>query len=388
MKATEIGGLADFAAQEQVDLTVVGPEVPLAAGIVDIFNQRALRIVGPAREAARLESSKAFAKDFMKRHGIPTAGYRVVESPEEALAILRSGEFGAPSTPVVIKADGLAAGKGVIVASSREEAEAAVRELTTGAIDTDAIRKIVIEEALSGLELSLLLFSDGRDFRVMPAARDHKRLGEGDTGPNTGGMGSITDANIISESALSQILNTIVKPTLAGARDDGYPFRGILFIGLMMTAEGAKVLEYNVRFGDPETQAILVRLRSDLVEICEAIATERLSEIQVDWSRESSACVVLAERGYPQKPQTGARIEGLDRAMKHRGVSIFHAATERRENGDWLTAGGRVLGVTAVGDNLDQALSRCYGAVSEIRWNGMQFRRDIGRPPAIGRTMA
>jgi len=388
VKATDIGGLADFAALEQVDLTVVGPEVPLAAGIVDIFNQRALRIVGPAREAARLESSKAFAKDFMKRHGIPTAGYRVVESPEEALAILRSGEFGAPSTPVVIKADGLAAGKGVIVASSREEAEAAVRELTTGAIDTDAIRKIVIEEALSGLELSLLLFSDGRDFRVMPAARDHKRLGEGDTGPNTGGMGSITDANIISESALSQILNTIVKPTLAGARDDGYPFRGILFIGLMMTAEGAKVLEYNVRFGDPETQAILVRLRSDLVEICEAIATERLSEIQVDWSRESSACVVLAERGYPQKPQTGARIEGLDRAMKHRGVSIFHAATERRENGDWLTAGGRVLGVTAVGDNLDQALSRCYGAVSEIRWNGVQFRRDIGRPPAIGRTMA
>jgi phosphoribosylamine--glycine ligase len=376
IKPTEMQALADFSTQQGIDLTIVGPEVPLAAGIVDVFEDRRLPIVGPSRAAARLESSKAFAKDFMKRHGIPTAGYHTVESADEALRILKSGEFGQEDKPVVLKADGLAAGKGVIVAQSRKEAEDAVRELATGSI-SDAARKIVIEEALSGPEVSLLLFSDGKDFRLMPPARDHKRLGDNDTGPNTGGMGSITDAHILSNSDLNEIVKTIVQPTLEGARAEGFSFRGVLFIGLMMTPAGPRVLEYNVRFGDPETQAILVRLNSDLIEVCEAITTGRLDELSVQWSQKSSACVVLAARGYPGKPETGTRIEGLDAAARQHDVSIFHAATQK-QNGEWLTSGGRVLAVTAAGDSLDEALSRCYGAVARIRWEGMQFRRDIG----------
>jgi len=375
IKPNDIQSLADFSAEENIDLTIVGPEAPLAAGIVNTFEDRGLRIIGPSREAARLEASKAFAKDFMKRHGIPTAAYRTLESADDALAVLQSGEFGGEDSPIVIKADGLAAGKGVIVAQSRREAEAAVRELVTGSI-SDAARKIVIEDALSGPEVSLLLFADGRDFRLMPAARDHKRLGENDTGPNTGGMGSITDKSILDASELNEIVRTIIQPTLAGARAEGFGFRGVLFIGLMMTHNGPRVLEYNVRFGDPETQAILVRLNSDLVEICEAIVSGRLGEMEVGWSEKSSACVVLAARGYPAKPEIGARIDGLDAV--HRNVSIFHAATQRQDS-KWVTSGGRVLGVTSLGNTLDEALSTCYGAVAGIHWEGMQFRRDIGR---------
>lgn len=382
IKAVDVAELATFSAREKIDLTIVGPEAPLAAGVVDVFEDRRLRIVGPRRNAARLESSKAFAKDFMNRHRIPTAKYRVVASADEAIDVLRSGEFGAENSSVVVKADGLAAGKGVIVADSRKEAETAVQHLTRGAVAADAVRKIVIEEALSGPEVSLLLFSDGKNFHLMPAARDHKRLRDNDTGPNTGGMGSITDAGILSDVLLDRITNDIVEPTLANARAEGFPIRGILFIGLMITADGPKVLEYNVRFGDPEAQAILVRLQSDLVEICESIATEQLSEIEVNWSAESSACVVLAARGYPGKAETGARIDGLDRAARHEAISIFHAATSRGSSGDWLTAGGRVLGVTATGQNLAAALSRCYRAVADIRWDGVQYRRDIGRAAA------
>src|SRR5262249_44082947 len=283
IKPNDIQSLADFSAEENIDLTIVGPEAPLAAGIVNTFEDRGLRIIGPSREAARLEASKAFAKDFMKRHGIPTAAYRTLESADDALAVLQSGEFGGEDSPIGIKADGLAAGKGGIVATSRREEEAGVRELVTGSI-SDAARKIVIEDALSGPEVSLLLFADGRDFRLMPAARDHKRLGENDTGPNTGGMGSITDKSILDASELNEIVRTIIQPTLAGARAEGFGFRGVLFIGLMMTHNGPRVLEYNVRFGDPETQAILVRLNSDLVEICEAIVSGRLGEMEVGWS--------------------------------------------------------------------------------------------------------
>jgi len=377
--ATHIAELASFSTSEKVDLTIVGPEAPLAAGIVDAFENRGLKIVGPHSQAARLESSKAFAKDFMQRHNIPTARHRVVSAAEEAIAVLRSDEFGSESTPVVIKADGLAAGKGVVVARARVEAENAVRELTTGRVSADAVRKIVIEEALEGPEVSLLLFSDGKDFRLMPAARDHKRLRENDTGPNTGGMGSITDANIVDRSLLDQIVRQIVGPTLSGASIDGFPFRGVLFIGLMLTAEGPKVLEYNVRFGDPETQAILVRLQTDLVEICEAIMAERLGQTQLTWSDESSACVVLAARGYPGRPESNVRIDGLDRAAQAEQVSIFHAATARGSDLEWLTAGGRVLGVTATGENLEAATARCYRAVAAIHWDGMQYRRDIGR---------
>lgn len=376
--------LATFAQESGIDLTMVGPEAPLAAGIVDEFGRRGLRIVGPGREAARLESSKAFAKDFMRRHEIPTARYRIASSADEAIEILQSGEFGGKDTSVVVKADGLAGGKGVIVAETRALAVRAVNDLHGGAVGSEAARRIVIEEVLSGREVSLLLFSDGKDFRLMPAARDHKRVGEGDTGPNTGGMGSITDAAVLDEATRDRIVRKIVEPTLQGCRDQDFPFRGILFIGLMLTSNGPQVLEYNVRFGDPETQAILVRLESDLSEILQAIDETRLGDINIDWSEDSSACVVLAGRGYPAKPEVGALIQGLDRAQQHPRVAVFHAATSRNENGEWLTAGGRVLGVTATGENLDLALTRCYEAVGDISWAGMHYRRDIGRSTVPG----
>ena len=371
--------LASFAQQAEIDLTVVGPEGPLAAGIVDQFRSRNLRIVGPGKRAARLESSKAFAKDFMQRHAIPTARYRNASSVDEAVRILKAGEFGDENTPVVIKADGLAAGKGVFVATDRAAALDALNELQSGVVRAEAMQQIVVEEALAGREASLLLFADGKDFGLMPAARDHKRIGEHDTGPNTGGMGSITDSSILSDSLRDQIVREVVEPTLAGCRAEGFPFQGILFIGLMLTAAGPRVLEYNVRFGDPETQAILVRLKTDLTEIFEAITETRLGEQSIDWSDESSACVVLAARGYPAKAETGAAIHGLDQARQKDQVAIFHAATARGAEGEWLTAGGRVLGVTAKGATLDMALSRCYAAVADVSWEGMQFRRDIGR---------
>ena len=377
--ANEISALARFAEESKIDLTMVGPEAPLAAGIVDEFERRGLPIVGAGREAARLESSKAFAKDFMRRHGIASARYRIASSADEAVTILQSGEFGSEDAPVVVKADGLAAGKGVIVSATRAAAIQGVRDLCGGAVDAEAARRIVIEETLSGPEVSLLLFSDGENFRLMPAARDHKRVGEGDTGPNTGGMGSITDVSLLDDAMRDLIVREIVQPTLKGCRDDGFPFRGILFIGLMMTSTGPQVLEYNVRFGDPETQAILVRLESDLSQILQAISEGRLGEIAIKWSPDSSACVVLAARGYPGKPEIGSLVQGLDLATEHEHVAVFHAATSRGENGEWLTAGGRVLGVTATGETLDLALSRCYEAVGDISWEGMHYRRDIGR---------
>ncbi|HMJ27067.1 MAG TPA: phosphoribosylamine--glycine ligase, partial [Pyrinomonadaceae bacterium] len=302
ISVNDIPALLSFSEKAQIDLNVVGPEAPLAAGIVDEFEKRGLKIVGPGREAARLESSKAFAKDFMQRHSIPTARYRTALSPDEAKAILESGEFGGVAAPVVVKADGLAAGKGVIVAQSRNEALRAIDDLTDGTISSEAMRCIVIEEALIGRECSLLLFSDGKDFRLMPPSRDHKRVGEHDTGPNTGGMGSITGPGILDDATLGTIVREVVEPTLQGARDEGFPFRGVLFVGLMLTSDGPRVLEYNVRFGDPETQAIMVRLNGDLAEIFQAISDTRLGEVEIDWSNEPSACVVLAARGYPAKP--------------------------------------------------------------------------------------
>lgn len=371
--------LVSFAAEAEIDLTMVGPEAPLAAGVVDAFRQRRFSIVGPTQDAARLESSKAFAKDFMQRHAIPTARYRVVSSGDEAFDVLRRGEFGDRNASVVIKADGLAAGKGVFVAANREAAFNALNELQSGAVAPGAAQRIVIEEELKGSEVSLLLFSDGRNFRLMPAARDHKRVGENDTGPNTGGMGSITDATILNDSLLERIVREVVEPTLAGCRAEDFAFQGILFIGMMLTADGPRVLEYNVRFGDPETQAILVRLKTDLSEIFQAMTETRLGELQLDWSEDASACVVLASRGYPASAETGAIIHGLERAERHDNTAIFHAATGRGSNGEWLTAGGRVLGVTATGESLDVALSRCYMAVADINWEGLHYRRDIGR---------
>jgi phosphoribosylamine--glycine ligase len=384
INAGETARLAALAETAGIDLTMVGPEAPLAAGVVDEFERRGLPIIGPGIEAARLESSKAFSKDFMLRHGIPTARYQIATSADEAIRVLQSGEFGGENIPLVVKADGLAAGKGVIVASSRAEGLQAVNDLRNGLVGAEAARRIVIEEMLCGREVSLLLFSDGKDFRLMPAARDHKRLGENDTGPNTGGMGSITDLSLLEGAMRDRIVREIVTPTLLGCSDEGFPFRGILFIGLMLTADGPRVLEYNVRFGDPETQAILVRLKSNLAGILQAISETRLGETEIEWSTDSSACVVLAARGYPGKPETGAPIQGLADEQMPREVAVFHAATARGKRGEWITAGGRVLGVTATGETLAIALSRCYEAAAKIHWDGMHYRGDIGRPLVDG----
>jgi phosphoribosylamine--glycine ligase len=372
--------LIQFVQANSIDLTMVGPEGPLAEGIVDAFERQGLAIVGPSRAAARLEASKAFAKDFMARHKIPTADYHVVSSVPEAAEILRSGRFGSAHSPVVVKADGLAAGKGVVVAKSHAEAEHAIKKLMFGElVGPAAARQIVVEEALEGAEASVLLFAGGRDYALMPPARDHKRIGENDTGPNTGGMGAVTDASILESSTLDRVVREIVEPTLEGACSEGFPFRGVLFLGLMLTTDGPKLLEYNVRFGDPETQAILVRLKTDILGIFQGIRTDSLTGIRIEWTDESSACVVLASKGYPGAYPTGLRIEGLEGIKPSDNVNVFHAGTSRAEDGGFLTAGGRVLGVTAVGRNLTESLGRCYNAAEKIKWDDVQYRRDIGK---------
>ena len=375
--------LASFVETQQIDLTFVGPEAPLAAGIVDFFTERGLRIVGPTAAAARLEGSKIFAKDFMARHKIPTAAYRVAASPQEAIESLRSGEFGDAQSRVVIKADGLAAGKGVVVATNHAEAEKAIQDLMVHHVaGAEAAQRVVLEEALTGVEASLLLFADGRDYALMPAARDHKRIGENNTGPNTGGMGTITDASVLNKSVQDRVVREIVEPTLAGAREEGFAFQGILFLGLMLTEDGPKLLEYNVRFGDPETQAILVRLRTDLFSIFEAMHNQTLRDLQVVWSEGSSACVVAANKGYPGKYEKGAVIEGLE-SVNNDSVQVFHAGTAQDAEGRFIATGGRVLGVTAAAESLSTALNRCYESLGKIQWPGMQFRRDIGRLASI-----
>jgi phosphoribosylamine---glycine ligase len=373
-------GLAAFVQEEAIDLTIVGPEAPLAAGIVDHFQNLGLEIAGPSEAAARLEGSKAFAKDFMARHRIPTAAYEVVGSPAEVAEVLASGNFGPEDSPVVLKADGLAAGKGVVVASTHAEALTAANQLVSGdLIDPSAAQQIVIEEVLVGTEVSLLLFADGSNYALMPAARDHKRIGEQDSGPNTGGMGAITDSSILSPELEARVVTAIVEPTLAGARNEGFPFRGVLFLGLMITSEGPKVLEYNVRFGDPETQAILVRLKSSLVDIFRATIAGNLNKIEIEWSKESSACVVLASRGYPGKYEKGKVITGCAAGDFNDRAMVFHAGTARSASGQLVSDGGRVLGVTATGETLDEALQSCYSAAQKISWDGVQFRRDIGQ---------
>lgn len=378
----DVASLADFASENSIDLTFVGGEATLALGIVDEFQGRGLKIVGPDKTASQLETSKAFAKDFMQRHRVPTAKYVNADSIDGAVAALERGDFGDTAAPVVVKADGLAAGKGVVVASDRTEALEAIHGMASLVGDA-AAEKIVLEECLVGKEVSLLMFADGEDFALMPPTRDHKRIGEGDTGPNTGGMGTITDASLVTREELDVIIETIVRPSLRGCIAEGFRFRGILFLGLMMTHAGGdervpKLLEYNVRFGDPETQAILVRLETDLVDICEAMLDGTLADLDINWRPGSSACVVLASLGYPAKPMTGDAIEGLDAASLEPNVEIFHAGTAL-DQGRIVTAGGRVLGVTATGETLDASLKAAYAAASKISFNGMQFRRDIGK---------
>ncbi|MGE5734041.1 MAG: phosphoribosylamine--glycine ligase [Acidobacteriota bacterium] len=363
--------LISVAAQLQPDLTVIGPELPLTLGVVDEFNRRGWRIFGPSQAAAQLEASKSFAKQFLQRHHIPTAPYAICNSPEELRDAL--GHF---HTPVVVKADGLAAGKGVVIAKTKDEAIAVAGEMLSGKMLGQAGARVILEECLQGDELSFLVFSDGERVAPLVAAQDHKRLDDGDTGPNTGGMGAYSSPAIIDDKMRDWLVNHIARPVVAGMKAEGNEFKGVLYCGLMMTARGPMVLEFNCRFGDPETQPILMRLESDLVEAIEASIEGRISEGDFRWSNDASVCVVMASGGYPGTFDSGKKIGGLEQAAVMPGIKVFHAGTTRRD-GSYYTSGGRVLGVTARASDLASAVKRVYEAVSVIGFEGAHYRKDI-----------
>jgi len=377
--ASDIHALADFAETNRIDLTVVGPELPLDAGIVDLFISRGLCAFGPTRQAAQLECSKAFAKDFMSRHGIPTARYRTCSSAEEARAIITAGELG---IPIVIKADGLAAGKGVVVAQDVVEADAAIHaamdEKQFGAAGT----RVVLEECLTGPEVSFFALSDGRRAMPMMSAQDHKRIFEDDKGPNTGGMGAFAPSPLFDEAMQLRVMRDVVEPVIAGMRADGHEYRGFLYVGLMLTCDGPKVIEFNARFGDPEAQVVVPMIDDDLAPHLVAAARGELLPRPLRFSPLRHVGVVMASAGYPSTADTGREIRGLDEAAALPNVLVFHSGTIGSEGitlGRPMTAGGRVLTVVGRGDTYEEATSRAYDGVSKISFDGMQFRRDIGR---------
>jgi len=372
--SSSIVEVADFAQTVKADLTVVGPELPMILGIGDEFVRRGLRAFCPSRGAAELEGSKAFAREFMSRHQIPSPRYEVCSSFEDALAFVRKAPFG---FPFVVKADGLAAGKGTLIVQDEKEATTAVEGIMAEKKFGSAGAKVVMEEFLRGEEVSFLVFSDGSRVVPMASVQDHKRALDGDQGPNTGGMGTVSPTTNISVEGHKRIMHEIIVPTIAGMTAEGRRFQGVLFAGLMLTEAGPKVLEYNARFGDPETQVIMARMRTDIVPILEQCANGQLGETRLEWTKEPAACIVLASKGYPDTPQTGQAITGLESLRDWSDVFVYHAAT-RLEQGVVKTVGGRVLGVTALGANLEAAIARAYEAVAKIHFDGMQFRRDIG----------
>ena len=364
--------LADFAEANAVDLTIVGPEAPLVDGVVDFFESRGLRCFSPRQGAAQLEGSKAFTKDFLARHDIPTADYANFTELEPALAYLR--ERGAP---IVVKADGLAAGKGVIVAETLDQAEAAVRDMLSGNAFGEAGCRVVIEEFLEGEEASFIVLVDGANVLPMATSQDHKRIGEGDTGPNTGGMGAYSPAPVVDDAVYRRVMQQVIEPTVRGMAAEGNAYTGFLYAGLMITADGQpKVIEYNCRFGDPETQPIMLRLQSDLVALCDAALDGKLDAISTDWDERCAIGVVLAAGGYPGSYPKGTPIAGLD-SEQPRTVKVFHAGTALSD-GQVVTSGGRVLCVTALGEDIAAAQKACYRAADKISWDGMTLRRDIG----------
>jgi len=353
------------------DLTVVGPELPLMLGIVDEFTRRGLAVFGPTKTAARLESSKSFAKEFLQRHRIPTAAYAVCDSIDEVRAALAHFHV-----PVVVKADGLAAGKGVVIAATKEEATGAAAEMLSGKMVGEAGKRVVLEECLKGDELSFLVMSDGERVAPLVAAQDHKRIGDGDTGPNTGGMGAYSTAEIVDEKMRDWLVNHIARPVVAGMKAEGAEYKGVLYCGLMMTARGPMVLEFNCRFGDPETQPILMRLESDLLDALEASIAGRVSDGDFKWSSEAAVCVVMSSGGYPGTFEVGKKILGLDEAEALVGAKVFHAGSSKRD-GEFYTTGGRVLGVSARAGDLKTAVEQAYEACAKIRFDGAHYRKDI-----------
>lgn len=369
----DFAALIQFAQQENIDLTVIGPEAPLVDGIVDQFSAKGLRCFGPSAKAAQLEGSKSFTKDFLARHNIPTAEYQTFTDKTAAINYVR--EKGAP---IVVKADGLAAGKGVIVAMTNSEAEEAIEDMLAGNAFGDAGHKVVIEEFLEGEEASFIVVTDGVHITPMATSQDHKRIGEGDTGPNTGGMGAYSPAPVVSDEIHQRIMKQVIEPTVTGMAAEGNSYTGFLYAGLMIAEDGTpKVIEYNCRFGDPETQPIMMRMLSDLTTLCIAAVDKKLRDETVEWSKEIALGVVLAAEGYPASYRKGYAIDGLDQSSKDKQCKVFHAGT-RLENDKVLTSGGRVLCVTALGDSTLQAQQRAYQCAENIHWDGVQMRKDIG----------
>lgn len=378
IKAEDIEGLCAFARESQIDLAVIGPEVPLAMGIVDEMEAAGIAAFGPNKKCSQLEASKAFTKDFLKRHSIPTAGYREFTDKQELLDAV--GIFG---YPMVLKADGLAAGKGVVIAETEEDARKAIEEMMGEKVFGSAADKVVVEEFLTGVEASMLCFVDEHTIVPMESAQDYKRIFDGDKGPNTGGMGTYSPSLVFDKELEERIRREILEPTLKGFQEDGLDFKGVLFIGLMITKDGPKVIEFNNRFGDPEAQSVLMRLDSDLADIFTAVTENRLSETELKWSDKKAVCVVLASGGYPGSYEKGKEIIGLDKVDED--VVVFHAGTASDHICDAsscrsaiVTSGGRVLGVTAVGATHEEARQKAFDNVKRISFEGMQYRNDIG----------
>jgi phosphoribosylamine--glycine ligase len=374
LQPNDFGAIDDFVHKEKIDIVVVGPEAPLAAGLVDHLKASGVGVLGPSRQAAQLESSKVFAKDFMSRHAVPTAPYATFRDSQLALEFLdsRTARY-----PIVVKADGLAAGKGVVVAKNAPEARAAVQRIMVEREFGSAGDFIILEECLEGIEASYIVFTDGETVLPAVAARDHKAVNDEDQGPNTGGMGAYSTDDILGAELEEEVLQRVIHPVIRGMRAEGLPFQGILYAGLMLTARGVQVLEFNVRMGDPEGQVIMPRLKSDFAELCEALCGGRLKEYKAAWHKDAAVCVVLASGGYPGSYAKGKAIAGLAMAEEDPRVAVFHAGT-RQEDGTFYTDGGRVLGVTATDKDLASAMMAAYEAVNKIYFDGMHYRRDIG----------
>jgi len=371
ISSEDIKGLADFAEKNSIDLTVVGPELPLTLGIVDEFEKRNLKVFGPKKEAALIEGGKGFAKEFMKKYHIPTASFKIFEKKEEAIEFIRCSEF-----PLVIKADGLAAGKGVIVVEDLRSAEKTVEKVMVEKVFGEAGNRVVVEDFLTGEEVTILAFTDGKTILPMVSSQDHKRIYEGDKGPNTGGMGAYAPTLMVNDKMMKKITEEILEPTIFGLNREGKVYKGVLYAGLMITELGPKVMEFNCRFGDPETQVVLPLLESDLAEIFLSILEGDLDLQDVEWKDDSAVCVILASGGYPGKYEKGKAIFGLNR-VDDSGLVVFHAGTKKV--GDKIvTSGGRVLGITAFDKTMQGALSKAYSAVDKIKFEGMQYRHDIG----------
>lgn len=372
IKADDVNGLKAFAIKEGIDLTVVGPEQPLTIGIVDEFESSGLKIFGPTKKAAEIEGSKAFSKDLMQKYNIPTAGYKVFDNADEAKNYAEKHH-----PPVVVKADGLAAGKGVFICTTMDEAFLAIDIIMNQKAFGDAGNRVVIEEFLTGEEASFLTFTDGETVMPMASSQDHKQVYDNDEGPNTGGMGAYSPAPIITPSMQKKVMNEVMIPVVQGMKSEGRRFKGVLYAGLMITKNGPKVLEFNARFGDPETQPILMRFKTDIVDVFLAVIENRLKDIKLEWDKRSAVCVVMASEGYPGDYEKGKVITGLDDVKDMKDVVVFHAGTSIK-NGEIVTNGGRVLGVTAIGTGIKRAIKNAYTSVEKINWDGVHYRKDIG----------